>query len=89
MGFIVPASTFTYGSILMEVTSNPRDCKIFPIDEDATPLPTPDITPPTMKIYLWWALDFVGAISPTSLHEIKSEGKGLKEVLRAYFGFGY
>src|SRR3989344_4034145 len=50
VGFIVPASTFTYGSILMAVTSKPRDCRIFPMDAEAMPLPTPDITPPTTKM---------------------------------------
>src|SRR3989344_5605559 len=52
VGFIVPASTFTYGSILSAVTSRPRACKIFAIEAEAMPLPTPDITPPTTKIYL-------------------------------------
>src|SRR3989344_948052 len=56
---MVPASTFTYGSILIAVTFKPRDCKIFPIDETVIPFPTPDMTPPTTKIYLRFFFFFI------------------------------
>ena len=34
------------------VTFNPEFFKIYPIEEAAMPLPSPDITPPRTKMYL-------------------------------------
>jgi len=31
-------------------TRKPFDCRMVPIEAEAIPLPTPDITPPTTKI---------------------------------------
>src|SRR3989338_6717709 len=59
VGFIVPASTLRYGSTLTRLTEKPLAAKIFPIDAVATPLPTPDMTPPVTKIYLV-SLRFLG-----------------------------
>src|SRR3989344_1802937 len=53
IGFIVPASTLRYGSIFTRFTERPRAVKSFPIEAVAIPLPTPDMTPPTTKMYLW------------------------------------
>src|SRR3989344_2432970 len=53
VGFMVPASTFRYGSTLIALTAKPRAWRIFAIEEVATPLPTPDMTPPITNIYLW------------------------------------
>src|SRR3989338_6347960 len=50
MGFRVPASTLRYGSALMAVTLKPRDFKMRAIEEVATPLPIPEMTPPETKI---------------------------------------
>src|SRR3989344_1690958 len=52
MGFIVPASTLRYGSIFTRFTEMPRAARSLPMDAVAIPFPTPDITPPTTKIYL-------------------------------------
>src|SRR3989344_2292155 len=52
IGFIVPASTFRYGSTFTRLTESPRAVKSFPIEAVAMPLPTPDMTPPMTKIYL-------------------------------------
>ena len=61
VGFMVPASTLIYGSIFIAVTLSPRACRQVAIDDEATPLPTPLITPPTMKIYLGDLEDFLMA----------------------------
>jgi len=50
MGFIVPASTLIYGSILTAVTLKPLLLRILAMEATATPLPMPDITPPATKI---------------------------------------
>src|SRR3989338_206397 len=52
VGFIVPASTLRYGSIFTRLTLSPRAESILPMDAVVMPLPTPDMTPPTTKIYL-------------------------------------
>src|SRR3989344_990609 len=52
MGFMVPASTLRYGSILTRLTERPRAVRSLPIEAAAIPLPTALITPPTTKIYL-------------------------------------
>ncbi|MFT5832375.1 MAG: hypothetical protein ACI9SY_000763 [Candidatus Paceibacteria bacterium] len=36
----------------MAVTFSPRACRQVAIDDEATPFPTPLMTPPTMKMYL-------------------------------------
>jgi hypothetical protein len=41
-----------YGSIFIAVTFSPRACRQVAIDDEATPFPTPLMTPPTMKMYL-------------------------------------
>src|SRR3989338_3157802 len=56
VGFIVPASTLRYGSIFMRLTLKPLACSMVPIDAEAIPLPTPDMTPPMTKIYLCFCI---------------------------------
>jgi hypothetical protein len=40
-----------YGSILSAVTESPRAFKMRAIEDEAIPLPTPDITPPVTNMY--------------------------------------
>src|SRR5690625_7185515 len=51
-GFIVPASTFMYGSILTAVTLCDRARSSAPMLDVAMPFPREDTTPPVMKMYL-------------------------------------
>ena len=41
-----------YGSIFIDVTLRSRAFRRVAMEEDAMPFPTPDITPPTTKMYL-------------------------------------
>jgi hypothetical protein len=50
---------------------------IFPMEDDATPFPTPDITPPVMKIYFVVLV----VISPISLHEMEKQEQYWQGVL--------
>src|SRR3990167_3784722 len=52
VGFMVPASTFKYGSTFTRLTGYPFCCRRRPIELVTTPLPTPLMTPPRTKIYL-------------------------------------
>src|SRR3989344_5741703 len=69
MGFIVPASTFRYGSIFTQVVLYPLDFKILAVEADAIPLPMPDITPPITKINLGLGIKYLTyfRIPPTGL----------------------
>jgi len=49
VGDIVPASTFMYGSILIDVTLSPAVFKRRPVLEAMMPFPTPEMTPVTME----------------------------------------
>ena len=49
-GFIVPASTLRYGSILRIVTGIPRALRRRPSEEVVIPFPRPEITPPLTTI---------------------------------------
>src|SRR5579884_3037892 len=51
-GFIVPASTLTYGSNLRSVTRQPRLLSSRPSDAEVMPFPSADVTPPVTKMYL-------------------------------------
>src|SRR5699024_12554917 len=50
--FIVPGSTFKYGSNFWIVTFKPRFFNKRPSDAAVIPLPSDDTTPPVTKIYL-------------------------------------
>src|SRR3989344_441133 len=69
VGFIVPASTLIYGSIFIAVVLNPFDLRILPIAEEATPLPMPDITPPTTKMYFGFSILYLNFKVPPDRKE--------------------
>src|SRR3989304_2411594 len=49
-GFIVPASTFRYGSTFTQDTLRPVFWRSLAIEAEVTPLPRPDITPPVTNM---------------------------------------
>jgi hypothetical protein len=51
-GFIVPGSTFRYGSSFCIVTDRPRARRRWPRLEAVSPLPSEDATPPVTKMCL-------------------------------------
>src|SRR5689334_223095 len=51
VGFMVPASRFTYMSHLIGDTENPRALRSSPREAAVMPFPRPDTTPPEMKMY--------------------------------------
>jgi len=50
-GFMVPASIFMYGSILIAVTLCPRLIRSLPAEAAVMPLPRPLMTPPVTTTY--------------------------------------
>src|SRR3954453_1165125 len=51
-GFIVPGSTFRYGSSFCMVTRSPRCLRRFPSEEAVSPLPSDEATPPVTNTCL-------------------------------------
>src|SRR4051812_40335904 len=50
MGFMVPGSTFRYGSSFWIVSLRPRASSSEPMEAEASPLPRDDTTPPETKM---------------------------------------
>src|ERR1700690_1255878 len=69
MGFMVPGSTFRYGSSCWIVILRPRVSSKLPIDAEARPLPSDETTPPVTKMNLvCFAVGLAGAVIVGLLH---------------------
>src|SRR5579862_961047 len=64
-GFIVPASTLTYGSNFSALTRHPRLLSRRPSEADVMPFPSAEATPPVTKMYLVCCC-VIGCVPPQS-----------------------